>query len=274
MFKLRPTPYVASLRVYELIENFGKLEQNRWVNLKTPTNSKEQEQINSLIRSIKIDLPVSKYDGVHILEVEDKKYYCPWSTLNRCFSAFYDFKSSLPKQLFKYFIQEKVELIISDSAEIVLDKVAHIKSETWNIPPRWFGLFRPDERIFGHNEMGAFTLIRTDMRNARKRCKYMHKVVLGTFGVGPIEQEIRELLDWLNVFSEDSYVELDYGGLAVFMERILQNQGEGGLISDTSIEDLQKSLAGLASADGNKAGQGYERLISRWRKIAAYEQAV
>ena len=58
------------------------------------------------------------------------------------------------------------------------------------------------------------------------------------------------------------------------METVLIEQGESGLESDSSIEDLQKSLAGLASADGNKAGQGYERLISRWRKVAAFEQAI
>ena len=102
----------------------------------------------------------------------------------------------------------------------------------------------------------------------------MHKVVLGTFGIGPIEQEIRELLEWLCIFNENSIVELDYGGLAVFMEKVLIDQGETGIESDSSIEDLQKSLAGLASADGSKAGQGYEKLISRWRKVAAFEQAI
>jgi len=33
------------------------------------------------------------------------------------------------------------------------------------------------------------------------------------------------------------------------------------------------SLSGLAAGDGEKAGEGYERLVSRWRKVAAMEQA-
>jgi hypothetical protein len=30
---------------------------------------------------------------------------------------------------------------------------------------------------------------------------------------------------------------------------------------------------GLAAGDGAKAGVGYERLISRWRKVSAFEAA-
>ena len=33
-------------------------------------------------------------------------------------------------------------------------------------------------------------------------------------------------------------------------------------------------LAGLAAGDGSLAGQGYERLVSRWRKVGAYESAM
>ena len=46
-------------------------------------------------------------------------------------------------------------------------------------------------------------------------------------------------------------------------------EGQG----DTSIEDVEKSLLGLERGDGNMAGVGYERLISRWRRVAEYERA-
>jgi hypothetical protein len=47
----------------------------------------------------------------------------------------------------------------------------------------------------------------------------------------------------------------------------------GGIEADSSIEDIHESLAGLAANDGATAGVGYERLITRWRKVAAFEQA-
>jgi hypothetical protein len=69
-------------------------------------------------------------------------------------------------------------------------------------------------------------------------------------------------------------VELDYGGLALYLDRSLRENGEEGIEADSSIEDVALSLQGLASGDGALAGQGYERLVSRWRRVGAYEQAM
>ena len=68
-------------------------------------------------------------------------------------------------------------------------------------------------------------------------------------------------------------VELDYGGLANYLELTMIENGESGIDADTSIEDIHISLAGLSSGDGAMAGQGYERLITRWRRVAALESA-
>jgi hypothetical protein len=54
----------------------------------------------------------------------------------------------------------------------------------------------------------------------------------------------------------------------------LIESGQPGLNADTSVEDVARSLAGLAAGDGALAGQGYERLVTRWRRVAACEQAM
>ena len=69
-------------------------------------------------------------------------------------------------------------------------------------------------------------------------------------------------------------MECDYGGLAVYLEKALIEKGDPGLSADTSVEDVASSLAGLAAGDGALAGQGYERLVTRWRRVAAFEQAM
>jgi hypothetical protein len=97
--------------------------------------------------------------------------------------------------------------------------------------------------------------------------------VLNAFGEGPVEQELENLLAWLEMFHPESLVELDYGGLANYMDRALRDSGEDGLEADSSIEDVTHSVAGLAAADGMMAGVGYQRLMSRWRLVQAYEQA-
>ena len=139
------------------------------------------------------------------------------------------------------------------------------------IPPRWFSLFTAEERIRGYKNYEPFVILRTTIGKAKQRCMFTHQTVVASFGRGPIEGEIADLLEWLDLFHPESIVELDYGGLAIYMEHMLRDQG--GITEDTSQEDLLFSLAGLSNGDGVMAGQGYERLMGRWRRLAAYENA-
>lgn len=163
---------------------------------------------------------------------------------------------------------------LSDDAEGIENRVPHIISETWIIPPRWFSLFTPEERLRGVNADGPFTIMRTSLAQAKQRCISTHQIVRSAFGVGPVEEEIVQLLNWLNVFHPESIVECDYGGLALYLETALTIDGEVGLEADRSIEDVTLSLQGLSTGDGALASQGYEALVSRWRKVAALEQAM
>ena len=271
---MRPTPYVASLRVYEPIESFQAADQLRWnqILITSPTGWHEQNQ--ALKRTILAESPALSPDGAHILEISGKKYVAPWSTVARCWFALEDFKSSLPQPIIKYFLPQTLENSIRESSAVVEDKVSHIISQTWNIPPRWFALFEPSDRIRGENENGVFTTLRTSIVNAKQRCTFAHEAVKNAFGVGPIEGEIEDLLDWLELFNPQSIVECDYGGLAIYLNKSLIENSEPGLNADTSIEDVNRSLAGLAVGDGALAGQGYERLVRRWRRVGAYEQAM
>jgi hypothetical protein len=270
---MRPTPYVASLRVYEPIDSFEPADQLRWSQIAITSPTGWDEQVRSLKRSITNEPPNLKPDGAHVLEHEGKRYIAPWSTAARCWAALDDFKYTLPPSVIKFFIPQTIEDSINSTIDIVEDKISHILTSTWNIPPRWFALFSPDERLRGVNEDGHFTISRTAIANAKSRCTFTHQAVLGAFGEGAVEGEVAELLDWLEIFDPKSIVELDYGGLATYLNKQLIESGEVGLDADTSIEDVTSSIAGLASGDGALAGRGYERLVSRWRRVSALESA-
>jgi hypothetical protein len=270
---MRPTPYVASLRVYEPIDSFEPADQLRWSQIAITSPTGWDEQVRSLKRSITNEPPNLKPDGAHVLDHEGKRYIAPWSTAARCWAALDDFKYTLPPSVIKFFIPQTIEDSINSTIDIVEDKVSHILTSTWNIPPRWFALFSPDERLRGVNEDGHFTIMRTAIANAKTRCTFTHQAVLGAFGEGAVEGEVAELLDWLEIFDPKSIVELDYGGLATYLNKQLIENGEVGLDADTSIEDVTSSIAGLASGDGALAGRGYERLVSRWRRVSALESA-
>lgn len=270
---MRPIPYVASLRVYEPIESFKPDDQSRWSRLENNYLTVRDEQLISLKRSILSQPPKITPDGAHCLYFEGKSYVAPWSTAARCWSAFDDLKNSLPSPVIKFFIPQNIENSIMSFRDGIEDKVSHILTSNWNIPPRWFALFTPEERSRGENRDGHYTILRTAISNAKSRCRFTHQTVLSAFGEGVVEGEIGELLNWLEIFHEKSIIELDYGGLATYLNSQLIDNGEIGLAADTSIEDVNTSIAGLASSDGALAAMGYEKLVSRWRRVSILETA-
>jgi hypothetical protein len=128
--------------------------------------------------------------------------------------------------------------------------------------------------VRGTDEDGPFSNARTTKSKARERTLSSHEIVLGAFGQGPVEQEIENMLDWFELFHPESLVELDYGGLAFYLDAALRSEGLDGISDDSSIEDVAFSLSGLSAGDGAIAGQGYERLVSRWRTVQAFESAM
>ena len=268
---MRPTPYVASLRIYEPLTAFSQEDQSRWSQILVSTPTGRDEQQRALRRTIVTESPALKLDGAHVLETDEKRYIAPWSTAARCWAALDDFKSSMPFTISGFFLPKEIENALSLNSESIEDKVSHIITATWSIPPRWFSLFEPSDRITGSNDDGAYTILRTSISNAKQRCLFAHQAVVNAFGNGPIEQEIADLLAWLSIFDSNSIVECDYGGLAIYLEKSLIETGQPGLNEDTSVEDVARSLAGLAAGDGALAGQGYERLVTRWRKVSTLE---
>ena len=265
---MRPTPYVASLRVYEPLSAFEAADRLRWdaVDL---FESKVAEQKDALVRVATLQLPSQRPDGAHILDLDGMRYVSPWSTSVRTWASLNEFKSTVPSTVVPFFVSNSYEEALQDSIDFTASKVPHIISQTWIIPPRWFALFETHERLRGHGNDGAYVICRTEIAKAIGRAKTTHNAVRSAFGEGPVEQEILDLIDWLEMFHPKSIVELDYGGLADYLELSLAE--EGGLEADTSIEDIQSSIAGLAVGDGALAGRGYERLVTRWRKVAAFE---
>lgn len=271
---MRPTPYVASLRVYEPLAAFSPADQLRWKSISPTAMTGDEEQSRALRRVIRPEPPSLRSDGAHILDSGDQRFVAPWSTAMRCWASLDRFKESLPDPVTQFFLPPALEDALSVNIEDMEDRVPHILTETWIIPPRWFSLFEPGDRLRGRGKDGPFTILRTDISSAKRRCEVAHSAVVSAFGAGSIEGEIATLLAWLNIFYPESKVECDYGGLALYLERALLENGEEGLDADSSIEDVALSFTGLASGDGVMAGRGYERLVSRWRRVQAYEQAM
>lgn len=268
------TPYVASLRIYEPISAFPAADRLRWEKLNVTLDTQREEQALALRRVALPESPALRPDGVHLLDIDGIRYISPWSTATRSWAALEDFKESLPSTVVPFFLPQSLEEVITSGRESVEDRVSHIITETWMVPPRWLALFIPEERERGYRGGVAFTIIRTTIAKAIERSQRSHEIVLQSFGQGVVEQEIEELIEWLEMFHPLSMVELDYGGLAHYLDGTLKADGMAGIEDDGSIEDVIFSLAGLASQDGAVAGEGYQRLVERWRPVQAIESAM
>lgn len=268
------TPYVASLRVYEPISAFPAADRLRWEKLDSTFDTREEEQALALRRVVLPESPALRPDGVHLLDLDGIRYISPWSTATRSWAALDDFKDSLPSTVVPFFLPQALEEVITSGMDSVEDRVPHIITETWMVPPRWLALFIPEERERGYRNEVAYTVVRTTIAKAIERSQKSHEIVLQSFGEGVVEQEIEELIEWLEMFHPLSMVELDYGGLAHYLDGTLKADGMAGIEDDGSIEDVIFSLAGLASQDGAVAGEGYQRLVERWRPVQAIESAM
>lgn len=271
---MRPTPYVASLRIYEPLSAFEPADRLRWQELDASLDTKRQEQELALRRLVFPEPPAGRPDGAHILEIDGARYVSPWSTATRCWAALDTFKESLPSSVVPFFVPQSLEDVITAGVDLMDDRVPHILTETWVIPPRWFSLFLPEERIRGEDSDGPFCILRAKISDAITRAETAHQAVLTSFGEGSVEAEIEHILEWLELFHPQSRVELDYGGLAAILDMTLRQSGLDGLEADNSVEDVLLSLAGLASGDGSLAGKGYEQLVTRWRAVQAIESAI
>ncbi|HUW78004.1 MAG TPA: hypothetical protein VMV52_04560 [Candidatus Nanopelagicaceae bacterium] len=266
-----PTPYVASLRVFEPLDSFSPSERERWRRDAVPTTSQD-EQVLALQRLLTPERANHQADGAYSLEVDGEIFIAPWSTTSRCIEAFDDFRNSLPETLIPFFIPRGTD----EALTVVIDSgdIPHILTETWVIPPRWFALFTVEDRARGLDKNGPWIRMRTTMEGARRRASIALQTVLAAFGPGQVADELEELTDWLESFDPHSIVECDYGGLAGYLDQSIRASGGSGIEEDTSLEDIRSSLAGLAAGDPAQAGSGYESLVGRWRAVAAYENAM
>ena len=69
---MRPTPYVASLRIYEPIDSFEVADQLRWSQIVITSPTSWDEQKRALTRTISNEPHTLKLDGVHVLDIKGK----------------------------------------------------------------------------------------------------------------------------------------------------------------------------------------------------------
>ncbi|HWC35388.1 MAG TPA: hypothetical protein VG650_11255 [Mycobacteriales bacterium] len=281
--------YAAHLRVYEPLSGLPEHERNRWqayiaagdVPSRPVQMVREHEVALSAVLAIPPRLDLSDgSDHAYVRELDGLTYVCPWRLQLRAWDALDSFRSQLPDELRDAFFPAALSAAAEDARDVWRANNPQLRAgiitATWQVPISWFLAFEASERrmVLGERRMDANSgagldralIYLTAMSRARRRIARALRVVQRIFGEGPATSSIEDVGRWLEDFHPHSLVELDYGGLVHLVD-------DDALSEDTSVADVNEALERLLAGDLPAAGQCYERVISRWRSVAALEHA-
>jgi hypothetical protein len=279
--------YAAHLRVYEPMSALPDSERARWQEYVAhgdlPSRPVQMAREHEVAMSAVLSMPprLNLSDGVdhaYVRHVDGLTYVCPWRLQLRAWDALDSFRSQLPDELRDAFFPPALSAAADDARDAFLathpEVRAGILTATWQVPVAWFTGFEASERrlVLGdRRSSGAAGLDRalvylTAMSRARRRVAQALRIVRRIFDEGPATAAIEEVGRWLEEFHPHALVELDYGGLVHLVD-------DETLSADTSVADVSESLERLSVGDLRAAGECYERVVGRWRSIAALEHA-
>jgi hypothetical protein len=282
--------YAAHLRVYEPMSGLPEAERVRWQEYvaqgdvpSRPVQMAREHQV-ALAAVLAVPPRLDLSDGVdhaYVRHLDGLTYVCPWRLQLRAWDALDSFRSQLPDELRDAFFPPALTAAADDARDAWVARHPEVKAgiltSTWQVPVAWFTVFEAAERrlVLGdrrsHGGAAGTGLDRamvylTAMSRARRRVAQALRIVRKVFDEGPATSAIEDVGRWLEDFHPHSLVELDYGGLVHLLD-------DEALSADTSVAEVGESLERLSVGDVQAAGECYEKVIARWRSIAALEHA-
>jgi hypothetical protein len=282
--------YAAHLRVYEPISGLPDAERARWQEYvargDVPSRPVQMAREHQVALSAVLAMPPrlefsAGVDHAYVRHLDGLTYVCPWRLQLRAWDALDSFRAQLPDELRDAFFPSALSAAADDARAAWVTRHPEVKAgiltSTWQVPVAWFTVFEAAERrlVLGDRRAGGSggtdgldraMVYLTAMSRARRRVAQALRIVRKIFDEGPATTAIEDVGRWLEGFHPHSLVELDYGGLVHLFD-------DEDLSADTSVAEVGESLERLAVGDVGAAGECYEKVIGRWRSIAALEHA-
>ncbi|MGX1955811.1 hypothetical protein ACWIGY_36610 [Streptomyces anulatus] len=265
-------PYTSYLRVYEPLAAFAEPERSHWARYvqreDLPTAQDElRRSLADLASTPPVGVPVHESGDAFVAELDEVVCVCPWRTRLRGWLALEELEGMFPANVLDVVLPAVVRGQAAADHErwqrLHPDARPWIRTTVWQVPVRWFVLFRDEEREYAAADgegAGPVLRYRTPMVEARRRLARALRTLRENVPEGPLTEGLVDVGRWLEEFHPRSLVELDYGGLvhALPAER---------LAGDRSAADVAEGLAALRDGDSEGAGEAYARLAERWRAV-------
>lgn len=263
----------AYLRVYEPVSVFSEDEQARW--LADPPDADEEQRISNGRWYLTGALPgpeatLGFSEGAFFRRIDDMVYVCPWRTRLRMLAGLLAFRDSVPSEVAEAFVPEaEARRAAQELAALDRDNPdirSHILQANWHVPLRWFSAFEPTERILTEDRRGLRIRYETRLAEARVRLGNVVSVLEAAWMDDGVIAALHELIEWLELFSADSLLELDYGTVARMFS-------DDELVEDNCAAVVAACVEALEAGDGTRAGELFSELTDRWAAVRAQEIA-
>lgn len=261
---------ISYLRVYEPADTFPAAERTRWLEPSEALVNHERAAAQRwlLAGSLPSEPLITPHEGAFVRVIEGRTFVCPWRTKIRMLAGLLAFRGSIPEEVADVFVPEAqardaahaLATLGEDHPEIR----SHILHANWHVPLRWFVPFDETERLLTEDKEGLRIRYETSLPDARGRLERAVDVLESAWIDSAVTDAVRELLAWLEGFSEEGLVELDYGSVA-------SSFTHEDLLEDRSVADVWVCIDALAAGDVVRAGRMFSTLTDRWTEVRAME---
>jgi hypothetical protein len=202
-------------------------------------------------------------EDAFLADYDGRTYVCPRYPRLRmlegvlAFSNAYPSSGLIPERTVRHVAAELEEL----RSEVPTAR-SYILSSPWHVPLRWFLPFSAEQRTFYELGDGRSIRYRTLLGRGRPRVHRATEVLDEAGFDESVVDQVRDLARWLDEFTSEAMLELDYGTVASLFN-------EGDLVMDESAAEVAASIAALAELDYDAAGRSYASVASRWAHAQA-----
>jgi hypothetical protein len=269
-------PYASYLRVYEPLHALSpelreSLTSDRTAVLDS-SQTLEAEQRTVLTRAVTsstISIESGGATDVYLMRREGRTFFCPVDMPLRSWLSMTSLIDTIGGAAAGVIVPAD-SLALADQQFLRWRRdnpqaVPHIRQVTWGVPRTWFALVVEDERAQYETRGAGSVRYRARVLDARRRAASAHRTLRTAIDDSGLLEELSGLGSWLATFHNDSWVEVDYAGVAQLLgERLLE---------DHSAREIHQALDAIARGDLATAGTAYRVFEERWRVVNAFERA-
>ena len=259
------------LRVFQPLSSFPEAERQQWAENTGESDVAEPKVSRRwLIASALPDdqALAAPSEGAFVREVDGDILICPWRTRLRMLAGLLAFRNSIPEEVADAFVPEAQARRAAHELAVLGDERpevrSHILHANWHVPLRWLAAFEDTDRILTEDKDGLRIRYETRLSKAKARLARCITILEENWIEDGVTVAVRELVEWLDGFTSDGLIELDYGSVAATFTH-------DDLLEDRSAGEVASCLDALEAGDLMRAGRLFTTLTERWTEVRAAE---